>query len=241
MIPKGIKIDKPRRGRRLAIGDIHGCFETFKALIQEEIKLTKDDQLFLLGDYIDKGKRNKEVLDHILQLKQENYAVFPLMGNHEYFVIRDWEYCQLSNNNQQVKDLINSKDLLNELGVVEDKYMAFIYQLPYYYELDDFLLVHAGLDFEIDEPLKDTSSMIYARAYQVDKTKIDGKTLIHGHTPIDFEELKEQIKNHQFSGRINLDNGCVYKNNSKKITKDWGRLCGLNLDSLELFVVENMD
>ena len=64
----GIKVEKPIVGRRIAIGDIHGCFKTFKSLLETKINLTKEDQLFLLGDYIDKGKRNKEVLDYIIQV-----------------------------------------------------------------------------------------------------------------------------------------------------------------------------
>jgi len=60
-LKKGVKIEKPSIGRRIAIGDIHGCFKTFKSLLENKIRLKEEDQLFLLGDYIDKGKRNKEV------------------------------------------------------------------------------------------------------------------------------------------------------------------------------------
>ena len=80
---KGLKVEKQNGGRRIAIGDIHGCSKTFKLLIENEIQLNKNDQLFLLGDYIDKGKRSKEVLDYILHLIESGFSVFPLMGNHE--------------------------------------------------------------------------------------------------------------------------------------------------------------
>ncbi len=35
--------------RLFAIGDIHGCFDSFKDLIENEIKLQKNDTLVLLG------------------------------------------------------------------------------------------------------------------------------------------------------------------------------------------------
>ena len=236
-----MKIDKQSKGRRIAVGDIHGCYNTFESLVEDKIGLDKKDQLFLLGDYIDRGPRNREVLDYILELIDEGFQVFPLIGNHEYFVLRDIAFCDKSKNLNQIRDLIESKDLLDLNYRVEEKYLNFIKQLPYYYELDKFILVHAGLDFEHESPLTDKMSMIYARNYDVDLTKTKGKTIIHGHTPINLSEIKDQIRTHKQLGRINLDNGCVYKNYVLKKDKDLGRLCALNLDSMELIYADYID
>jgi len=237
----GVKIKKRSNGRRIAVGDIHGCYNTFESLIEDKIELNREDQLFLLGDYIDRGPRNREVLDYILELIEEGFQVFPLIGNHEYFILRDIEFCERSNNPSQIRDLVESKDLLDLNYKIEKRYLKFINQLPYYYELDKFILVHAGLDFESENPLTDKMSMIYARNYDVDLAKMNGKTLIHGHTPTNLSEIKNQINIHKEIGRINLDNGCVYKNYSIKKDKDLGRLCALDLDSMELIYVDNID
>ncbi len=53
--------------KRYVIADIHGCTKTFHALL-EKISLQKADQLFLLGDYIDKGKDGAGVIDKIISL-----------------------------------------------------------------------------------------------------------------------------------------------------------------------------
>ena len=135
---------------------------------------------------------------------KNGFSIFPLMGNHEYFIIRDIEFCEIRKGKNQLKNLIESKDLLNLNGAIENKYLDFIYSLPYYYELDDFLLVHAGLDFTEAFPLNDTSSMIYARDFEVEKEKINNKTLIHGHTPISLDEIKRQISLYEVNGEINL-------------------------------------
>ena len=67
-------------GKRYVISDIHGCYKTFRCLVEEVIGLSKADLLFLLGDYVDRGPSSKAVLDYILQLKDERYQLFPLRG-----------------------------------------------------------------------------------------------------------------------------------------------------------------
>jgi serine/threonine protein phosphatase 1 len=47
---------------RYAISDIHGCPKTLAALIGE-IGLEKKDELFLLGDYIDRGPDSQGVIN----------------------------------------------------------------------------------------------------------------------------------------------------------------------------------
>jgi serine/threonine protein phosphatase 1 len=47
---------------RYAIADIHGCCKTFHALI-EKLQLKESDDLYLLGDYIDRGPDSKGVLE----------------------------------------------------------------------------------------------------------------------------------------------------------------------------------
>ena len=119
--------------------------------------------------------------------------------------------------------------------------MDFIQSLPYYYKLDHFILVHAGLDFKEEDPLSEYMSMIFARNYEVDLVKTKGRIVIHGHTPIPLNEIERQIKIRKKLGRINLDNGCVYKRNALEADRDLGRLCALNLDSMELVYCDYID
>jgi len=50
--------------KKFAISDIHGCAKTFKALLKK-INFSKEDELYLLGDYIDRGPDSKGVIDYI--------------------------------------------------------------------------------------------------------------------------------------------------------------------------------
>ena len=169
----------------------------------------------------------------------DGFQIYPLMGNHEYFILRDMEFCY--KNPSKIRDLIQSKDLLNLEYEIEVRFVNFIKKLPYYYELDEFILVHAGLDFRRAHPLEDYKSMIYARDFNVVSDKINGKTLIHGHTPISLNKIQNQILNHKTNGVINLDNGCVYKKYKLESDIDLGRLCALDLDKMALLYCEFKD
>ena len=77
--------------RVFAIGDIHGCFDSLKELIESNIKLDKNDKLILLGDYIDRGNKSKEVVDYIIDLQEKGYDITPLIGNHELLILETFE------------------------------------------------------------------------------------------------------------------------------------------------------
>lgn len=75
---------------RYVISDIHGCFLTFQELLSK-IGFSKSDELILLGDYINRGKRSKEVLDTIIELQSQDYQITALRGNHEDMVFDSLE------------------------------------------------------------------------------------------------------------------------------------------------------
>jgi serine/threonine protein phosphatase 1 len=76
--------------KKFAISDIHGCNRTFNEVLQKT-GLNKDDQLFLLGDYIDRGPDSKGVIDTIFNLQNEGYQVHCLRGNHEQMLMDAWQ------------------------------------------------------------------------------------------------------------------------------------------------------
>jgi len=238
----GRKVPRSKTGRRFVIADIHGCYKTLHVLLFDQLDLNRQDQLFLLGDYIDKGPRNKHVLDLIITLVEEQFQVYPLKGNHEYFLLRDLEYNVLPSSTHRLGDLVSSKDLLETYNRINYKYIEFFESLPIFYELDDFILVHAGLNFHLEDPLSDTDSMMYIRNFEVDRAKMKDKILIHGHTPVTKEVIEHTVANHGEIGAINLDNGCVLKiSPSGKERQGYGQLCALELNTMRLSWQENID
>src|SRR5574341_1031850 len=66
------------------IGDIHGCLDELRYLV-EALPLTRGDRLIFLGDYIDRGPNSSGVVSYLIQAQHhlnENKLVF-LKGNHE--------------------------------------------------------------------------------------------------------------------------------------------------------------
>ena len=59
-------------GRTLIIGDIHGCLNMLKRLIDKIEWNPIEDRLIFIGDYIDRGEDGKGVIDYILQLKKDS-------------------------------------------------------------------------------------------------------------------------------------------------------------------------
>src|SRR5262249_31529921 len=69
--------------RCYVIGDIHGCLDELRCLV-EGLPLESGDRMVFLGDYIDRGPNSKGVLKYILELqKQDGLELICLKGNHE--------------------------------------------------------------------------------------------------------------------------------------------------------------
>lgn len=221
------------------ISDIHGCNKTLKALVENKIQLTKDDYLFLLGDYIDKGVDSAGVLDYILYLKENGYPIFPLMGNHELNLLEaSQEY------NERMFRLflkINKcKGIVDEQSKIKPIYLEFLKSLPYYYELEDYHLVHAGFDFRKEKPFENYKAMLEIRRFEVNVELLQGKKIVHGHTPTNLTDIQESLRTD--APVIPLDNGGVYTKPHKILDyKQLGNLCSLNLDSLELIFQKNIE
>ncbi len=221
-------ISKNQNGRQLVITDIHGCLATFEALLNQ-VKLTKNDQLFLLGDYINKGKDSKGVLDLIIKLQknqeENDYQIFSLRGNHEQMLIDDYEGTK-------------TNQFLDKTAEFSELHYNFVSSLPYFYELDNFFLVHAGFDLETKNPFLDFEPMLWKRDFAITNKEKENyfhnKTIIFGHNPTFLDYILQDINLKAPS--ICLDNGCVYD-------KKWflGNLLCLDLNSYKLFIQKNIE
>lgn len=101
-VPSGIKIikrdeldtilEKPidlSEYRKIVfIGDIHGCYDTLMQYPDFKDGLKDDTEYIFLGDYVDRGNQNYEVLKFIGEIKDKPNVCL-LEGNHERW-IRDF-------------------------------------------------------------------------------------------------------------------------------------------------------
>jgi serine/threonine protein phosphatase 1 len=219
-------------GNRYIIGDIHGCNRTFGKLLKK-INLSKSDELYLLGDMINRGNDSSGVLNRIIKLKNQGFKIFPLKGNHENMLLT-----VLSKEPERLHQFLRfykSADLLSIKGKIKKKYIELLQNLPLYYELDKFILVHATLDLSGDNIFDNETFMLSGRYLLGDLAKLRGKTLIHGHTVAEFKSIENSIKD--ASPIISIDNGCIYG----KTRKGFGKLICLNIDTMEIISKTNCE
>ena len=222
---------------RYATTDLHGCLHTFRRLVEEELRLTLADKLYLLGDYVNKGPDSRGVLDYLMQLQAAGYQVHCLRGNHDQALLdaaahrHRWSWMSLP----------GRQPTLRSFGVrrasdIPPAHLAWLNALPYEIELPDFVLVHAGYDFALPpaEMRRDHATMLSTKKFVFDPSRVGGKRLLHGHVPRPAAQIRTQAA--QRPGALGLDSGCVYRHNV-----GFAQLTALNLDTWEVVQVPNCE
>lgn len=190
----------------VAIGDIHGCVKTLKAL-WSKLEPFEDALHIFVGDYIDRGPSSKQVVDFLLNVRHEKECVF-LRGNHEEMLLE-------ALNNKNTKNwLYNGGDATmqsyNDASKVADlpeSHLNFYKETKLYHETDDYFFVHAGVPPHqtISESLKENASnpfFLWGREHLNAFEVPWEKTIIFGHTPRPYPIQKDKM--------IGIDTGCVY-------------------------------
>jgi serine/threonine protein phosphatase 1 len=227
--------------RQIAISDIHGCRKTFQALL-EKIAFSLTDELFLLGDYIDRGPDSKGVMDDIMQMQEDGYSVICLRGNHEESMMRSrsditYRAAWMGWGGKQTLESFGIKEASSILDV-ESKYWKFMKGLKYFHETEQFILVHAGLNFDASPPFENHYSMMWIRDWyeDIDREWLNGRIIIHGHTPAKHFDIRASLFKTDELPAIDIDNGCVYGH-----IEGMGRLCAFDLTNQKLYFQPHVD
>ncbi|NJL76490.1 MAG: hypothetical protein HC892_17230 [Saprospiraceae bacterium] len=116
-------------------------------------------------------------------------------------------------------------------------YLAFFSELGYYFEVDDYILVHAGLSFKHENPLEDHHQLLWIRDWykDIDFDWLQNRIVVHGHTPIPVKSIQDWSKQVSLWQVLGIDAGCVYQD------ERYNHLCALELTSKELFFQKNID
>jgi serine/threonine protein phosphatase 1 len=194
--------------RIYAIGDIHGCFDQLKALMDTLPIQSGRDKLVFVGDYIDRGPESYAVVQYLIQLRYRFPTVVFLKGNHEEMLENYLEgtdrFTYLLNGGQQTLD-----DYLRRAGSVQNRaipeaHLAFFKSLALFHQTEDYIFVHAGLRQDLPLEEQRVEDMLWIREQFVSSRHDFGKKVIFGHTPFP-EPLVE-------SNKIGIDTGAVYGN-----------------------------
>lgn len=219
-------------GRSLIFGDIHGCYNSLKSLITK-LTISSDDKLIFLGDYINKGPSAKLVIDLLLDLASTNQCEF-LRGNHEQMLISAYHHPE----HLPLFIKVGGRPTMHSFGIdsieqLDKKYIDFFINTKFIMELGKYYLVHAGMNFDIDEPLSDIPSMLWTRNKSIDRKKIGNKKLIVGHTPKTIADIEKSLS----GDTIFLDGGCVFNEVDRGICN----LVALSFEDKEITYVQNIE
>ncbi|ASK31206.1 serine/threonine protein phosphatase [Chryseobacterium sp. T16E-39] len=150
--------------RKLVIGDIHGGFKALTQII-ERSKVTADDQLIFLGDYVDGWSESSQIITFLIELSKKQDCIF-IKGNHDAWC-EDW----LSGGDTPNVWLFNGgqKTIESYEGYSPDeqeKHLEFFQRMKNYYVDDENrLFIHAGYS-SMHGPEKE----VYSSNYRWDRT-----------------------------------------------------------------------
>lgn len=207
-----------------AVGDVHGCYEKLAELI-DKIDIDPDkDTLVFIGDYIDRGKESREVVDYIIKLKKWIKNIVCLMGNHEFMFMN---YCQgidellfMENGGLQTLLSYDQPEIWSERKAsIPENHKQFFSSLEDKYVTEEYIFVHAGLRPGISLERQDKEDMLWIRREFINSTYDFGKKVIFGHTPMSRPLIEKN--------KIGIDTGAVYG----------GKLTCVKLPDMDLYQV----
>ena len=166
------------------LSDPHGEYDLFCRLM-DKVKFSGSDRLICCGDMVDKGKHSIRLAKLLFSLGN---AVL-LSGNHEYEFLKFY-WALMRNADDYDAVLTRLMGYFPDDGALLDWDTVDRFEaLPYYYEEEHFLCVHAGAPLDGEGrilPLKDAEpgQLVYDRNFKdpelVPNTK---KCVFFGHTP----------------------------------------------------------
>lgn len=183
--------------RLIGISDIHGEYEKLCALI-DYLCLVQDDTIIFMGDYIDRGKSSRNVVDKVIEMQNVCNCVY-LLGSHEYAMMHAktdeyYDYLFWNYGGDATADSYGGFDNIMKV------HGEFFNSLESYYIFGKYLFVHAGLRIGVRLEEQDLLDMVYIRsAFYNNKHNFPYK-VIFGHTEFDKPQVWED--------KICIDTGC---------------------------------
>lgn len=117
-----------------AIGDIQGCFHSFQRLLKHIEFNPQNDQLWLVGDIINRGTGSLEML-RWAYAHQHNVKM--VLGNHDLHAITVAEGFAKPHRSDTLQSILAAPD--------KDTLVSWLRHQPLIYQKNDYLMVHAGL------------------------------------------------------------------------------------------------
>ncbi|MCB0541189.1 MAG: hypothetical protein KDE33_27020, partial [Bacteroidetes bacterium] len=122
--------------------------------------------------------------------------------------------------------------LTSSIEKIPPKYFDLVKSFKYYKEERNFILVHAAVNMNIENPFSDIQTLVWERDPKkyYDENWLGKRKIIHGHSPKSKEQIKKSISDNE--NIICIDNGTFLKK------EDYGSICILQLENLNSIFVK---
>ena len=117
-----------------AIGDLQGCWRSFKALRRAIGFDPSVDRLWLVGDLVNRGPNSLKVLRWC---RANDHAVVAVLGNHDLHLLAAAAGLRSRKARDTLDEVLGAKDL--------PELLAWLRRRPLMHRTADHVLVHAGL------------------------------------------------------------------------------------------------
>lgn len=212
------------------VSDVHGCYDEFCELL-EKIEFGANDELFFLGDALDRGPEPIRVIKALMVMPNAYY----IYGNHDIMALSVLRPLTKEITEDSISALPNDiflryADWMRNGGEVtlqqfralsrtdQEDILCYLEEASAYETLEHdgqlYILVHAGLSNfaptkEMDEYTLD--DLIWEHA-NYDKQYFPGGKihLVTGHTPTPLMRSDKKPLVYEENGHIAIDCGCVF-------------------------------
>ncbi len=194
-------------GRTFAVGDIHGDLEALQTLFERLPPLTVDDTVVFVGDYIDRGPDSAGVIAWVRAFADKGPAkVVTLRGNHEdawlHVIDKGWPEFILPRGNGCLESFRSFRgeavpgeaeaptndefDAMLEGKFFPQDVVAWMRALPFFYENEHAIYVHAGIKrvgdgFPHPSKIEPPRALLWLRDRDFFEN-YRGKLVVFGHT-----------------------------------------------------------
>ncbi len=176
------------------VADIHGEYDLFMKLLQK-INFSKNDEMIICGDIIDKGRDSVKLLKFIKS--KPNFRC--VIGNHEYDFLK--YYWSIMREKPKLSEALKA---LQEYFPYDGNLLDFatidwLESLPYFIETRDFICVHAGVLLDENKKIvafekTPKEQFVYDRQFKEPSVKTNSeKCVFFGHTPTSYISNQAKI------------------------------------------------
>ncbi|WP_237154417.1 metallophosphoesterase family protein [Oryzibacter oryziterrae] len=188
-----------------AIGDVHGCYDQLidaqRRILADAAKHKPGRRLIvMLGDYVDRGPRSADVIEHLALPPPEGFLRISLCGNHDDSFLKfianpmeNMEWLEFGGDTtlesygiDVVRLLRHNMGLRSLAGLVSEAvpahHVALLKRLPVAVSLGDYIFAHAGIRPGLPVDNQSEEDLMWIREPFLSQGSGLPQTVVHGHT-----------------------------------------------------------